>query len=120
MRVLVPTSRFLVLLVGGALAVSGCASEKPPSIGERILAAGESHQELGDRWHQAEAMKDEAEDDVRAAKKAIKKAEDDLEEANEDLEDANERLVKSKRDLAEAESEYHRRFPGQIPASNPE
>ena len=102
-----------VLLLSGALALSGCASEKPPSLGDRILAAGASHQELGEQWQDAEARKDEAEDDIRAAKKAIKQAEQDLEDARDDLEDATERLADSKRDLAEAEGEYHRRFPGQ-------
>ncbi len=112
MRVSVPTARLLVLLAGGALALSGCASDKPPSFGDRILAAGAAHQELGNQWHEAEAMKDEAEDDIRAAEEAI-------EEAEADLKDAQKRLAKSKRALAEAESEFQRRFPGQATV-NPE
>jgi septal ring factor EnvC (AmiA/AmiB activator) len=111
--------RGFVLLFAGALAFSGCASEKPPSIGDRILAFGDSHRELGEQWHEAEEMKDQAEDDVRAAEAAIKQAEKDLEDAQDDLVDANKRLVKSRRALAEAEGEFHRRFPGQVP-SNPE
>ncbi len=113
MRVSPPNSGLPVLLLAGALAFAGCASEKPPSLGDRILAAGASHQELGERWHDAEARKDEAEDDIRAAKKAIEQAEQDLEDAQDDLEDATERLAESKKDLAEAEREFHRRFPGQ-------
>ena len=64
------------------------------------------------------ARKNEAEDDVRAAKKAIKKAQKALDQANEDLEEANERVIVTRRELAEAEAEAQSR--GFMPAPKPE
>ena len=91
------------------LALAGCAQEEGPTLGQRIAAVGESHAQLASEWESAEAKKDQAEDDVRAAKTAIKQAEKDLDQANEDLEDANERMVEARRDLAGAEAEAERR-----------
>jgi len=121
MRRPVSKSRSLFCLLAcavGSVGLSGCASEKPPTMGDRMLAIGESHRQVSDRWHAADAMKNEAEDDVRAAKKAIKTAEKDLKEAREDLIDANDRVAEARQSIADAESEYHRVFPGQaLPAS---
>jgi len=52
-------------------------------------------------------MKQEAEDEIRAARKTIKRAE-------KDLEDAEKRREKGIAGMAKAEAEFHRRFPGQI------
>ncbi len=103
----------LLAFAGCAVALAGCQSDKPPTMGDRMLAVGESHQQVTDQWHAAHAMKNQAEDDVRAAKKAIKKAEKDLEEARKDLIDANERLAEGKAGMTHAVSEFNRLFPGQ-------
>ncbi|MBK7951450.1 MAG: hypothetical protein IPK00_22470 [Deltaproteobacteria bacterium] len=114
-------SRSFCLCVAGVasiIALSGCAADKPPTLAERVAAAGESHAELAKLIAEATDLKNEAEDDVRAAKKAIKKAQKDLDQANEDLEKANERVVETRRALADAEAEAHRR--GFVPAPPPE
>ena len=82
-------------------------------MGEQIAAVGDSHAQLAEDWEESSATATKAEKDIKAAKKAIKQAEKDLEQAHEDLEDANARLVEGKRGIAEAEAEFHRRFPGQ-------
>lgn len=113
----VPKSRSLFLVVASALCsvgLAGCASEKPPTMGDHMLAIGESHQQVSDQWHAADAKKNEAEDDIRAAKKAIKQAEKDLKEAREDLVDANDRLAEARQAMADSESEFHRLFPGKV------
>ncbi len=97
--------------VASVIALSGCAADKPPTLVERVAAAGESHAELAQHIADATDRKNEAEDDVRAAKKAIKKAQKDLEEANE-------RVVETRREVAEAETEAHRR--GFVPTPKPE
>lgn len=96
-----------------AIALAGCQSDKPPTMGDHMLAVGASHQQVTDQWHAANDMKNQAHDDIRAAQKAIKQAEKDLEEAREDLIDANERLAEGKAGMAAAVSEFNRLFPGQ-------
>ena len=116
MNVIDSPSRTLVLSLFGvvtALAFSGCASDKAPTAGDQMLAVGESHQQLGDKWNAHAELKAKAEKDITAAKKAIKKAEKDLDEAREDLVDANERLAEGHKGIAEAEAEFQRLFPGQ-------
>ncbi|MEZ4333730.1 MAG: hypothetical protein R3F35_18395 [Myxococcota bacterium] len=98
-----------VSLAGVVVVLSACAQDKPPSLGERIAAVGDAHTRLADDWHAAEAAKDEAEDDVRAARKAIKQAQKDLEQAQEDLADATERVAESRQRVAEIEAEAARR-----------
>jgi chromosome segregation ATPase len=109
-RLVVSTVRgFCVSLAGAALVLSGCAQDKPPSLGERIAAVGNAHAQLADDWNAAETAKDEAEDDVRAARKAIKQAQKDLEQAQEDLADATERVAETRQRVAEIEAEAARR-----------
>ncbi|MFO0691856.1 MAG: hypothetical protein U0900_24390 [Myxococcota bacterium] len=88
-----------------AVALAGCAADKPPTLGEQVAAAGEAHADLAKRLDDATAAKNDAEDDVRAAKKAIKKAQKALDQGNEDLEEANERVIETRRALAEVEAE---------------
>ena len=110
-------SRSFCLSVAGvavAVAMAGCAADKPPSLGGQVAAAGEAHADLAKRLDAAAAAKNEAEDDVRAAKKAIKKAQKALDQGNEDLEEANERVIETRRALAEVEAEAHGR--GFMPA----
>ena len=115
MSVIDSTSRILFLSLCGAvaaLAFSGCASDKPPTPGDQMLAVGESYQQLGDKWNTHSAMKTKAEKDIKAATKAIKAAEKNLKEAREDLVDANARLSEGQIGSAEAEAEFRRLFPG--------
>ncbi|MBY0399858.1 hypothetical protein K2X89_06150 [Myxococcota bacterium] len=76
---------------------------------EQVTAAGESHAELAKQIEKATDAKNDAEDDVRAAKKAIKQAQKDLDEGNEDLEEASQRVQETRRALAEVEAEAQRR-----------
>ncbi len=111
-----PTTHPLFRLLASAacaVALAGCQSDKPPTMGDRMLAVGASHQGVTDQWHASAEMKNEAEDDVREAQKAIKQAEKDLEKARKDLVDANERLAEGKAGMAHAVSEFNRLFPGQ-------
>lgn len=105
-----PILRSLCLsLAGSALALGGCAGDKPPTLGQRIASIGDSHAQLADDWHAAHAFKNDAEDDIRAAREAIEEAEEALEEAQEDLADATERANEGRQRLAEIEAEAARR-----------
>ena len=111
------------LFVSGAicaLALAGCAGDKPPTFGEQIASVGETHAQLADQWNAGSKMKNKAENDVRAAKKAIKKAQKDLEQAQEKLEDASNRVVESRSALANAEAEARARgiTPAPLPTKN--
>lgn len=107
-----------VATVAALFALAGCAADKPPTLGERVAAAGEAHADLAKRLDAANSAKNEAEDDVRAAKKAIKKAQKALDQGNEDLEEANARVVETRRALAEVEAEAQSRgfTPAPVPA----
>lgn len=112
MRVFGSTSRSLGFAIAGGVSLMlavGCAGDKGPTLGQRIASVGESHAQLAADWEKAEAAKDQAEDDVRAAEKAIKKADKDRKKAEQALSDAQDRVRESRRAVAEAEAEAHRR-----------
>lgn len=110
MRFSSPTLRSLCLsLAGSALVLSGCAGDKPPTLGERIASIGDTHSQLADEWHAAHKLKNDAEDDIRKLRKEIDKTQKRLDRAQRELSEATKRANEGRQRLAEVRAEAARR-----------
>lgn len=86
-------------ILAAGLALSACASDDPPTFGERLQNQGAGLEEIGQTWSQGAEK-------VREGEKLVAKGREQLEDGRENVDEGEELIRDGRRMMADAESRY--------------